>query len=175
MPQCVQNTFKNDLKMVANGQFRATYRRREPAYVNVRPRGLQVKMQSSYIWQNFVEIFYTLQITSFQVTKLVQNAFNINPKEDHIAICQIACGIFKSGTCLNESLKLSPWSELNSFYSIKNKSSYQKTQLASTYLRITRTSSMSFSMDPIGFADHIYERIDQTPVWKRLIFESALK
>ena len=79
MPQCVQNAFKNDLKMVANGQFRTTYRRREPAYQTVRPRGLQVKIQSFYIWQNFVDFFYTLQITSFQMTKLVQNAFNINP------------------------------------------------------------------------------------------------
>ena len=43
--------------MAANGQFRATYRRREPAYVTVRPRGRQVKMQFFYIWQNFVEIF----------------------------------------------------------------------------------------------------------------------
>ena len=123
MPQCVQNTFKNDLKMAASGQFHATYRRREPAYVTVRPRGLQVKIQSFSIWQNFVEFFYTLQITSFQMTKLVQNAFNINPKEEHIGICQIACGIFKSGTCLNESLKFSPRSEVNSLHNIKNKSS----------------------------------------------------
>ena len=60
MPQCMQNTFKNDLKMSANDQFRATHLRREPAYVTVRPRGLQVKMQSFYIWQNFVEIFLHL-------------------------------------------------------------------------------------------------------------------
>ena len=25
MPQCVQNTFKNDLKMAANGQYHAAY------------------------------------------------------------------------------------------------------------------------------------------------------
>ena len=66
MPQCVQNTFKNDLKMAANGQVRATCR-------NQRPRGLQVKIQSFYIWQNFVEFFYTLQITSFQMTKLMHS------------------------------------------------------------------------------------------------------
>ena len=41
MHQGVQNTFKNDLKMAANGQFRAAYRRQEPAYVSVRPRGLE--------------------------------------------------------------------------------------------------------------------------------------
>ena len=63
MPQCVQNTFKNDLKMAANGQFRATYWRREPAYVSVRPRGLQVKIQSFYIWQNFLEFF--LHLTNY--------------------------------------------------------------------------------------------------------------
>ena len=69
--------------MAANGQFRAANRRREPAYVSVRPRGLETKIQSYYIWENFVETFftpYTLQITSFQMTKLVQNAFNFNPK-----------------------------------------------------------------------------------------------
>ena len=63
MPQCVQNTFQNDLKMAANGQFRATYRRREPAYVTVRPRGLRVKIQAFYIWQNFVEFF--LRLTNY--------------------------------------------------------------------------------------------------------------
>ena len=30
MPQCVQNTYKNDLKMAANGQVRATYHWGEP-------------------------------------------------------------------------------------------------------------------------------------------------
>ena len=58
MPQCLQKTFKNDLKIAANGQFHATYRRREPSYVTVRPRGLQVKIQFFYIWQNFVDIFF---------------------------------------------------------------------------------------------------------------------
>ena len=57
MPQCVQNTFKNDLKMATNGQFRAIYRRREQAYVTVRPRGLQVKNQCFYIRPNFGEFF----------------------------------------------------------------------------------------------------------------------
>ena len=35
MPQCGQNTFKNDLKMARNGQFRAAYRGREPAKVSI--------------------------------------------------------------------------------------------------------------------------------------------
>ena len=61
MPQCVENTFKNDLKMAPNGQFRAAYRRREPA--SVRPRGLDAKIQSFYIWQNTV-VFCTLQTTN---------------------------------------------------------------------------------------------------------------
>ena len=58
MPQCTQNTFKNDLKMAANGQFRAAYRRREPAYVSVGPRGLEAKIQSFYVWQNFVDFLH---------------------------------------------------------------------------------------------------------------------
>ena len=61
MPQCVQNTFKNDLKMTANGQFRATYRRREPAYVSVRPRGLQVKISNPFTYDKTLwTFFYTL-------------------------------------------------------------------------------------------------------------------
>ena len=84
MPKCVQNSFKNEPKIAANGQFRAAYQRLEPAYLSVRPRGLQAKIQSFYIWQNLVETFFTpykLQITSFQMTELFQNAFDINPKK----------------------------------------------------------------------------------------------
>ena len=66
MPQCVQNTFKNDLQMAANGQCCAAYRRREPAYVSVRPRGLEAKIQSFYIWQNFVEICF-LHLTNYKL------------------------------------------------------------------------------------------------------------
>ena len=144
MPQCVQNTFKNDLKMAANGQFRATYRRREPAYVTVRPRDLQVKISNPFtydktLWTFFIP--YKLLVLKWQIgAKCIQ----YQPKEDHISICQIVCGIFKSGTCLNESLELSPWSEVNPLYSIENKSSSEMTQLAPTYLRTTRTCSMSF-------------------------------
>ena len=79
MPQCVQNTFKNHLKMAANGQFRAAYRRREPAYISVpwgkNPILLHMKKK---LWIFFTP--YKLQITSFQMTKLVQKATNFNPK-----------------------------------------------------------------------------------------------
>ena len=51
--------------MAANGQLRAAYRRQEPAYAFVRPRGLEAKIQSFYIWQNVFGItFYTLQTTN---------------------------------------------------------------------------------------------------------------
>ena len=104
MPQCVQNTFKNDIKMAANGQFRAAYRRRESAYVSVRPCGLEAKIQSFIHMTNPCVTFFTphkLQITSFQLTKLVTNAFDINLK--------FACSIFYSGTSLSASPKLWPW------------------------------------------------------------------
>ena len=65
MPQCVQNTFKNDLKMAANGQFRAAHRRREAAYLSVRPRGLQAKIQSFIYDKTLWKFFYTLQITNY--------------------------------------------------------------------------------------------------------------
>ena len=64
MHQNVQNTSKNDLKMAENGQFHAAYRRQEPAYVSVRPRGLEAKILSFYIWQNVVELF--LHLTNYK-------------------------------------------------------------------------------------------------------------
>ena len=77
MPQCVQNPFKNDVKMAAYGQF-----------VQVIGGGNQLTYPGAedpifLHMTTFMKILFTLyklQITSFEMTKLVKNAFNINPK-----------------------------------------------------------------------------------------------
>ena len=96
--------------------------------------------------KNFVETFfklYKLQITSFfkwlnwRKMRLISTQWGSH-------VCQITCSIFKSGTSLSESLKLSLWSEVNSLYNIENKNSSWITYLAQTYLRTTHMYSRSF-------------------------------